>query len=94
MSLPKSINVMGHKIKIVLNDDPDNHGSTNPQERIIYIRKQDSAEVQRATLLHETIHCILYFSGLSNLLAAEMEEAIVVAVESGLFPLVTKTWSK
>ena len=88
MALPKSINLMGHKIKVILNDDPDNHGTCDVNLRIIWIRGSDSASTQQETLIHECAHMILGLSGVSQLLSEELEEAIVVAIETGFSPLI------
>lgn len=88
MSMPKSIMLMGHRIKIELNDDPDNHGTCDVPMRTIYIRRTDPISLQRETLLHECVHMILGLSGISQLLSDELEEAIVIAVETGLSPLI------
>lgn len=39
------------------------------------------------TLLHEVLHAILHVSGTSNLLPGGTEEAVVTALEHGLWPL-------
>ena len=51
----------------------------------------------KSTLLHECLHAILAQSGIDNMLTDEVEEAIVVALEHGLSPLVefkSSVWNR
>lgn len=44
-------------------------------------------EILRKVLLHECVHAILHISGLTNLVTDQIEEAIVTAIENGLYPI-------
>jgi len=88
--LPKHIHLMGHKIKIVLNDDAENHGSCDWTSKVIYIYKNDDRELQESTLLHEALHMILRLAGIHNALDPAVEEMVVTALENGLYPKLKK----
>lgn len=92
----KSVPVMGQKYSIEYydniktDDKEDVYGDTDKGKKRIRIdlSNNKSQSLVRSTLLHEVLHAILSQSGLDNLLTDEVEEAIVVAIEHGLFPLV------
>jgi len=80
-----------HYFSNIKTGDGDNiFGDTDKNKKLIRIDlkycKSDS--MLTSTLLHEFIHAILGQTGLDNLLTDEVEEAIVVAIENGLAPLV------
>lgn len=50
----------------------------------------DSKHDARRILLHECMHAILEVSGQSCLLKTKREEAIVLCLENGLWPLIKK----
>ena len=88
--LPKEIKVLGRTFEVKYPkkvDKEDSYGETNGPERVIKIRSTLSTSVTEDTLLHETIHAILYTAGISELLDEDKEEAIVVALENGLIQL-------
>jgi Zn-dependent peptidase ImmA (M78 family) len=89
MSLPKRVTIFGYKVKVVLNDDIDNHGACDPAQKIIWIRKSDSLKTQRETLIHEILHMILGIGGVSYMLHDDLEEAVVRCLEGGLVPLLS-----
>lgn len=86
--IPKTINILGHEIKVVVTNkfDKDNCGESHPDKQMILIRKNLSPRLQWLTLLHEACHMCLGLSGHSELLSSDGEEAIVTCLEYGLFP--------
>lgn len=51
----------------------------------------DTPEKRAYTLFHELVHCVLGLSGHAERFPAEAdEEALVVALENGLFPLLSQ----
>jgi hypothetical protein len=71
-------------------DKKDNHvGESDGTERTIKVKKSLTDDVKRSTLLHEILHSILYVTGQAENLTEKQEEAIVLALEHGLDPLVT-----
>lgn len=44
----------------------------------------------RSTLLHEALHAVLDITGHSQRLSSDDEEAIVYAIENGLYPVLVK----
>lgn len=78
----------------------DHYGLCNGPERYIEIRNGLDAKLTESVLLHETIHAILYVSGISEHLhvcgpshqyssihESPMEESLVLALEHGLSQL-------
>ena len=68
-------------------DKEQSYGETEGPERSIKIKSTATPEIREATLLHETMHAILYTSGVGELLEENLEEAVVVALENGLSQL-------
>lgn len=66
------------------------YGSTDIDRRIIKIATavNNTPALLQSTLLHEVIHAVLGIAGVSAMLTERTEEAIVLALESGLSPLV------
>ena len=86
--MPKSVTVLGHKIniKVVEHLDDDGQellGAFNAETKTIFLSKG----CDKSVLLHEVIHAAIYLSGNSEGLSANREEAIVLALEHALFPL-------
>lgn len=99
---PTSVTVMGipftvlYQPSVVDPDDKDKEelsGLTTGAQRLIQISTSvnTTKELIEATLLHETIHAILYVSGMSEMIQAcdpteddKLEEGIVVALENGI----------
>jgi len=86
VKLPSTVNILSvpYTVEIGPLADPSDFGESNGSERTIRIR--DTSPFHPSTLLHEICHQVLYVSGLTNLLTDELEEAIVTALEHGLFP--------
>lgn len=77
-----SITVLGLKIKIKYEIDPEIEGTIvdgyfSAQENLIVINKNQSKDQQHLTLLHEIGHGLLYRTGTHSILSAEVEELIV-----------------
>lgn len=86
---PRSVMICGQKVtvKVVayLEDDAEELlGAFNGETKTIYILKGSN---WKQTLLHESIHACLYFSGAGEGLTMSKEESIVLALEHGLWPL-------
>lgn len=97
MNIPKTVQVSGATYKVIetdkmpgAGDDPNIyvHGLCDATRKTIYINKADSDKVKRETLLHEILHAIIAQAGLTHLMAHEMEEALVCALENGLMNLI------
>ena len=89
-SRPSQVSIMGIKfeVKHPVKVDPENsYGETVGEDRVMRIRRSLTGEIYEATLLHETMHAILYAAGIAEVLADNHEEAIVVALENGLSQL-------
>lgn len=88
--MQKSIEILGQEYSVSIvnycdlsDEDETVHGLIDFDAKRIYI---DSLAIdEKKSLLHEVIHGILFESGLSNLLESSLEEAIVVALENGLW---------
>jgi len=76
---PKSITVGGRRIKVLLDDDIDEHGLYSHDSRKIFI--DPTKDEPNASLLHEACHAALAVSGLSEVLGDKLEEAVCRAVE-------------
>lgn len=83
---PTETEVYGHKIKIVFVEagslGEDSYGEFDSVEMCIRLVDHPG---WRRILQHERAHGMLRFSGLHNLLSDDLQEAIVEAIEYGLF---------
>ena len=89
--IPRRIDVMGHPITVTRRNIPDAFGEfwiddESGKARIALDKGMDS-EYSEKILFHELVHAVLHFSGAIETLSEEQEEAIVRAMEHGLFPL-------
>lgn len=69
----------------------DSFGDTTTHTRTIQIFNSahiDTVQPIASTKLHECMHAILKQSGTSELLNEQFEEAIITAIEIGLYPLI------
>jgi hypothetical protein len=90
---PTTVSILGKEFKIQYPkkiDDGHTHGVTMGDSRLIKIASSSDDELFEDTLLHETIHAILYTSGVSEMLDERLEEAIVIAIENGLSQLYSR----
>lgn len=81
--MPKSIEIMGRVLPIkyiekeALNEMIQNaEGIYDTYERGIYINKAAPQKIQKYYIYHETGHAILSFTGLDQVLPAEVQELI------------------
>ena len=89
---PSSVMVMGRRVRIkivphsVINSDPsstnDEWGEFQPMTATILISQKLPERQRGLVLAHELQHAIISFSGLSNLLSDELEEAVCDASEA------------
>jgi hypothetical protein len=86
------VNVLGRPYSIRYVDQIDEEGAWGEcaeLEAIIKLSKDATCTEDRmeSTLLHETIHAILYVGGVSQLLDTKTNEAITTVLENGLHQL-------
>ena len=89
---PSSAQVFGHKIKIVYchvmpKASLDTFGVTYFDTKIIYIWLEQPKDEMEKTLFHELCHMVLFLSGHCWKMKDDDEEAVVRALEHGLYPL-------
>ncbi len=86
---PRTVVVLGQKFKLkyIHPDDLEDNclGITETHKREISLDSTLPADQMRRVLIHELTHAILGVSGISEKLNPQVEEAICVAFESGLF---------
>lgn len=78
-------------------DDLACFGATTVEDHSIHLyrrphRKHPARGPIEQTLLHEVIHAALCSGGLNALLPGGKEEAVVVALEHALWPLIQSGW--
>ena len=76
---PSHLIIGGRKIRVVLNEEMEEHGLYYHDSRKILINP--TKEEPLASLLHESIHAALAIGGLSEILDDKLEEAVCRAVE-------------
>lgn len=86
MSLPKTVNVFGQKIKVKeLKLSPEYAGLFNFQKLTIYINTEQLNEVERFhTFLHEFLHSVFWRLGLNQVISHEIEELLVENIARAL----------
>lgn len=77
---PKIVNICGHELKIRYRKNLKNFGEFYGDDNEIYICNDDR---WREHLLHELIHAVFYYSGHTETMEPEKEEALVRAIENG-----------
>jgi hypothetical protein len=85
---PRTVNVLGQKFKIKYlhpDDMDDCHGQLFLNSREIRIDSMQPLDEMKRTIIHEVMHAVLGVSGVSEKLDPKTEEAICVAMESGVF---------
>lgn len=87
-TLPESMVILGHKIKIRESPNPENHGLSDVDTLTIYVDPDRPETDIMSTLFHETVHMVLALSGMAYLFDDRTEEAIVRCLEHALWPLV------
>lgn len=97
MRVPVRIPLLGKIAKIqypdILTDESGQalNGETMPDSNLIRIAKQHHANDTDlfATLFHELLHLALHYSGHAEMFEAKQEEALVLALEMGMAPLLS-----
>lgn len=89
---PSSVQVFGHKVRIVYchvmpKTLTDSFGVTYFDTKRIYISLEQPRDEMERTLFHEFCHMVLFLSGHSFNMKEDDEEAVVRALEHGLYPL-------
>ncbi len=90
------VSILGHTFNIkyisqkqIDKGQPDKiYGDCDVYNREIRILKTLAPDILKATLLHECFHAILGISGQAEMLTEGQEEAIVIALEHGLGPII------
>lgn len=94
LSLPRSLVVCGHKVTIKAVDRIGEgvYGLFDSNTHTITIATSYSEENQLKTLLHESMHAVLHYSGASQVFGENdvLEEVVVHALENGLWGLRTQ----
>lgn len=88
--LPKSIPVLGHKIKIKLVDTHDYAGLWDYNSNTIFISTNQTEAQIEETFWHEWAHCIQWHTALNQALSRELLETMAEMHSR----LVTKTVRK
>jgi hypothetical protein len=94
--IPTHIIILGKKIKIKkprkLVDElgQELFGLFDHDKMVIHV-SQSKDHNKYSTFLHEILHAILFISGHNETLEHEQEEAIIRAIEHGLFPILEVT---
>lgn len=78
--------IMGVEYEVIYTQLAVEHGCILYADRKILIDSTDPPDIQKDSLLHESLHAILYESGLHYQLAESpgLEENLVRAIEGGL----------
>jgi Zn-dependent peptidase ImmA (M78 family) len=86
MTKLEKVNVFGRVYPIVYEDLSSENiwGDHLHDERMIRIDENLTPENERATILHEVIHAILFESGLHSMLTRKLEETLCRSIENGL----------
>jgi hypothetical protein len=69
-------------------------GETDVVHRIIKLNGDLPPHIQLQTLWHECIHAALYITGKSELMDHMQEEALVLALEYSLYPLIPEIMNR
>lgn len=92
----KTVTVLGQVYDIEYTDglDAGDYGETCSRSKKIRVNSRMPAKEQESTLFHELCHAVLGASGVSHTLTEGQEEAIVTALEHGLWPIVKRSLNK
>jgi len=83
-SKPTSISILGQNVRIQYMDLEDMYGCFEQNPLTIKMDKGLEGEAFERVLFHELFHAVVHISGLSELLAHDLEEALATACEYGL----------
>ena len=86
-TIPKSIKLGGHRIKVVIDHDTDDWGEYSRDKKIITISHKclQNYNLFMETLRHEMVHASLDIAGISYMQNYE-EECIVRCLDNLFFP--------
>lgn len=79
--IPKSVNILGKTIKIVIKNMDEEHGMFHLDKREIWLDPTQSNEDAVSSLNHEIFHGILQIGGFAFTLKSKQEEALVRLLE-------------
>lgn len=104
VKVPTELMVMGKKVRIEYKRDLKVDGElvagsyvTGDNTIRVGLSQHDSYDGLLSTIQHELVHYVLAKSGVNNHLTEESEEAIAVAIEENLLPLMRmnrRKWRK
>lgn len=83
-AFPTEITVFGKVVGIEFNRIHGNYGLCDAEERLITLDTTQTKEQAEDTLVHEIIHAVLGISGIAEILTEEQNEAITVALTTGI----------
>lgn len=85
MKIPKSLNVLGHKIKVVIKDLGGEHnGWYHPDTNLIEIHVDVAGTKKDVAFLHEALHAVHDKASLSQSIPVGVEEIVVDQTASTL----------
>lgn len=82
IKLPNKIMVLGKPITVLRAPLKNAHGEFDRTNFTITLDTDCPAHLIEDTMMHETMHAVLWISGVSQLLSDQLEEAICFASES------------
>lgn len=90
-TIPKKVDVLGHSVSVSRAKLDDCHGQFVIDDKSgkakIQLCKELDPDYSEKILFHELVHAALHFSGVVETLTDIQEEAVVRAMEHGIFPL-------
>jgi hypothetical protein len=90
----KSITIFGVDLDVIMSDTTENHGEFNIDDRTIVLDSTQSHQELWSTLFHECCHAALRIGGVAYMLTEQQEEAVVRAIEGGIWPAVREVFSQ
>ncbi len=82
--IPREVNIQGVTYKVRRKQMKD-YGFCDWTNKVIYLKTGMSTQMAEETFLHECLHAILYQSGINFQMDDKFEEAVVRALEHGLY---------
>lgn len=82
--IPREVNILGRTYKIRQKQMKD-YGLCDYDNKCILLKTGMSTTQREETILHEVLHAILYESGIGFKFDTSTEEAVVRALEHGLY---------
>ena len=83
-AFPSAILVFGQVVNIEFSRIHGNYGLCDAEERMLTLDTTQTKEQAYDTLVHEIIHAVLGISGMAELFTDEQNEALTVALTTGL----------